>query len=63
MSQIGQRVTQSYHELRGDLRDLTLRVEVLELRDRSQRILHDDITELRSNFGRMHSAIDRFAQE
>ena len=63
ISQINQQVTQSYQEVRQDIKDLTLRVEVLEQKQRSQDALHCEITDLRSDFGRLRGAADRFAQE
>ena len=63
ISQINQQVTQSYQEVRKDIRDLTLRVEVLEQKQRSQDSLHCELIDLRSDFGRLRGAADRFAQE
>ena len=63
LTQSHQDVTRSYQELRGDIRELTLRVEILEQRQRSQDLLHADITELRSDLGRMRGAADRFVQD
>ena len=62
MSQLHQDVTHSYQELRGDLRELILRVEILEQSQRSQDLFHTDITELRSDFDRMRGATDRFTE-
>ena len=63
LSRSHQDISRSYQELRGDLRDLTLRVEVLEQRQRSQDSLHAEITDLRSDFDRLRDAADRFVQD
>ena len=58
-----QDVLRSYQELRGDLRDLTLRVETLEQSWRSQGTLHANLIDLRVDFDRMRGATNRFAQD
>ena len=62
LSQSHQNVTHSYQELRGDIRDLTLRMEVLEQRQHLQDVLHSDLTDLRADVGQMRGAADHFVQ-
>lgn len=54
---------QSYHELREDLRELTLRVKVVEQSNEAAGVQSRDLDDLRADFGRMRDVTDKFAQE
>lgn len=49
--------------LRDDLRELILKVEVIERSHKADRVLSRDLDDLRANFGRMRGTTDKLAQE